>query len=56
MPLPRPRTNVPRDQVHVIVDLMLRNPEVGDIDCIEQLNHNYTVRPRPRIPPPDNDG
>ena len=48
MTLPSTRTDVPRGQVHVVVEMMLMNPEVGNIDCIEQPDRNYTVRPNAR--------
>jgi len=55
MALPRTRKNVPRARVDDIVRLFLGNPEVGDIDCIEQSNHQYTIRARGRtqMPPAD---
>ncbi len=49
MPLPRTKTNVPRDRANEAVELMLMNPGVGDVDCMEQTDHRYTVRPRPRV-------
>ncbi len=52
MAVPRPRSNVPRDRVVDVVRLFLGNPDVGDVDCVEQGNHAYTVRGRGRIPPP----
>lgn len=48
MPLPSERTGVPRDQVHVIVKAMLLDSGVGDIDCVEQSDGKYTIRPHPR--------
>jgi len=55
MALPRTRKNVPRARVDDVVRLFLSNPEVGDVDCIEQNNHQYTIRARGRIdmPPAD---
>ncbi|MBK8974951.1 MAG: hypothetical protein IPM29_03415 [Planctomycetes bacterium] len=49
---PSPKKDVTRARVPTVVKGMLRNPLVGDVDCIEQLDHNYTVNPRRRIPPP----
>jgi hypothetical protein len=48
MPMPNERENVPRDQVHTVVKIMLQNPEVGNIDCVEQTNSNYTIKPHQR--------
>jgi len=48
MPMPNERQDVPRDQVHTVVKIMLQNPEVGDIDCVEQPNSNYTIKPHKR--------
>ena len=48
MTMPSIRKDVPRDQVHTIVKRMLQNPEVGDIDCVEQPNSNYTIKPHKR--------
>jgi hypothetical protein len=52
MPLPQPKKNVPRNEVHTVVKLMLLDPNVGDVDCLEQPDHDYSVRPRPRIAAP----
>ena len=52
MPVPRTKSNVPRDRVADVVGLFLGNPDVGDVDCVEQTNHAYTVRARGRIPTP----
>ena len=51
MPLPSERTDVPRNQVHILVEMMLQDLEVGDIDCTEQSDGNYTLRPHPRSSP-----
>ena len=45
MPLPSPREDVPRDQVHTAVQMMMLNPDVADIRCIEQPDRKYTVQP-----------
>jgi hypothetical protein len=47
MALPRTRTNVPRDRVHVIVEIMLMNPGVGEVVCTEQSDHRFTIRSSP---------
>lgn len=48
MTMPSIRKDVPRDQVHTFVKTMLQNPEVGDIDCVEQPNSKYTITPHQR--------
>ena len=48
MPMPNEREDVPRDAVHTVVKIMLQNPEVGDIDCVEQPNSKYTITPYQR--------
>jgi hypothetical protein len=48
MPIPNERQDVPRDQVHTVLKIMLQNPEVGDIDCVEQPNSKYTIKPHRR--------
>jgi hypothetical protein len=50
MAFPSTKEDVPRNQVHVVVEIMLMNPEVGNVDCIEQPDGKYTVRPDPRPP------
>ena len=45
MPLPSPRSNVPRGEVHMAVKAMLLNPDVGNVDCVEQADGNYSVTP-----------
>ena len=49
MAFPPTRTDVPRDEVHSIVRAMLLNPDVGDVECEEQSDGKYTVRPKPRV-------
>ena len=49
---PSPKKSVERSRVGTVVGMMLRNPEVGDVDCMEQTDHKFTVNPRPRIPKP----
>lgn len=43
MPLPKAHKNVPRNEVHNVVELMLMNPDVGNVDSVEQPNKKYTV-------------
>ncbi|MCU0786715.1 MAG: hypothetical protein MUC91_00755 [Verrucomicrobia bacterium] len=47
MALPRTRTNVPRDRVHVVVEVMLMNPAVGEVLCTQQTDHRFTIQPGP---------
>ena len=48
MPFPSIREDVPRDEVHGIVRLMLLNPEVADVECRRQADGKYTVTPSKR--------
>jgi len=50
---PSPIKGVPRSRVGKVVQTLLTNPDVGDVDCVEQLDHDYTIRPRRRIPAPE---
>lgn len=49
---PSPKKDVTRGRVQTVVKGMLRNPLVGDVDCMEQTDHKYTINPRPRVEPP----
>jgi hypothetical protein len=42
---PKTKTNVDREEVGDVVSVMLMNEDVGDIECTEQDNGRYTVRP-----------
>jgi hypothetical protein len=46
MPLPRPKTDVPRENVGGQVDLMLLNDAVKEIDVREQPDGRFTITPR----------
>lgn len=48
MPLPKPRTGIPRNEVGNFVDAMLLNPDVGDVKCIESSDGTYKITPQPR--------
>jgi len=52
MALPRPRKNVPRRRVGRNVQIILADPQVGDVDCLEQPDNSYIVSPRPRVDAP----
>ena len=47
MAFPSERYDVPREEVHRVVKLMLDNDEVGDIRCEEQPDGTYRVKPFP---------
>ena len=49
MPFPSPRKGVPRNEVHVAVEIILMNPEVGDVQCQEQPGGTYIVQPLKRV-------
>lgn len=48
MPFPLPATGVPREFVGTRVKAMLQNLDVGDVECTEQVDGQYTIIPRPR--------
>lgn len=48
MPIPKERTGVPANRVKNLKKIMLQNPKVKEVKCIENADGTYDLKPVPR--------